>query len=114
VRTRQNTVAWTSYEAEGVALATLPAGQQVTANGRTADSLWLRVSIPAGTGWVSAAHVDVVSGTIQALPVVQPTATPTPARTVTPTPTPTPVGARTPTPTPVAPVGQATPAATGP
>jgi uncharacterized protein YraI len=79
-------------------ITTLAAGDELAASGRNADSTWLLVTYAAGTGWVAADVVQVVSGAPSALPVV-----PTPAipRTAGPTATPDPATAA-PTRTPAA------------
>ena len=96
-------------------LATLQPGDELPVSGRNADSSWLLVTHPVGTGWVAADVVQVVNGGLAALPVVPtpmiPRPPPAPAAPAAPPPAPAPAPPPAPAGTPtVGPVRTAPPA----
>lgn len=100
-----------AYELVGV----MTAGQTAPAIGRSPGGEWIQIEYPAGPdgkAWVFALLVTVPSGTIDALPVVEPPPTVTLAPTATPLPGTAPPGTpqltRLPTFTPGPPVVQPT------
>ncbi|GAB4518857.1 MAG: hypothetical protein OHK0046_27000 [Anaerolineae bacterium] len=74
VTNRTGSFARSAPNTDSEVLAPLSAGETISANGRLADSTWLRIALPqAQVGWVSA---EVISGDVDALPVVDPEETP--------------------------------------